>query len=128
VQSDETLAGANGLTDTDPRSPRVSFLHIVTKHRAGEKVLQGDCIETRSFVEQNGLKIDKKFYLTNQVMNPVAQLMALGLEELVGFNPTKHRFPTLEKKIAKLDRELVKHPHPTGKKKASPELKNSFAC
>lgn len=43
-------------------------------------------IETPEFLRQNGLKIDYKHYLTNQIAKPVAQIFGLALEQMQGFN------------------------------------------
>ena len=44
--------------------------------------LQGDKIETPDFIKENKLKIDYKYYITNQIMKPVCQIYALALEQL----------------------------------------------
>ena len=38
-----------------------------------KKVLQGDRIEHPDFMEENNIGIDYKFYISNQIMNPVKQ-------------------------------------------------------
>ena len=45
------------------------------RHR---KVLQGDRIEDPKYIEKNNLKLDYNFYITNQIMNPVKQVLDLG--------------------------------------------------
>jgi DNA polymerase elongation subunit (family B) len=57
---------------------RIPFVYIVVP---GKKVLQGNKIETPSFIIENKLKIDYSFYITNQIMKPVQQLFALVLEK-----------------------------------------------
>lgn len=54
---------------------RVPYAYVVTKN--SKEVLQGERIETPDFITQNGLTIDYKMYLTNQIINPVAQIFAL---------------------------------------------------
>ena len=44
------------------------------RHR---KVLQGDRIEDPKYIEKNNLKLDYNFYITNQIMNPVKQVLDL---------------------------------------------------
>jgi DNA polymerase elongation subunit (family B) len=63
---------------------RVPFVYIVTKDsvKKGKKVLQGDKIETPSFIKENNLKIDYSFYITNQIMKPLLQLFGLVLEDI----------------------------------------------
>lgn len=43
----------------------------------GNKLLQGDIIETPKFIKENNLEIDYLFYLTNQIMNPALQFLEL---------------------------------------------------
>ena len=43
----------------------------------GEKLLQGDIIDTPAYVKDNNLEIDYLFYLTNQIMNPALQFLEI---------------------------------------------------
>ena len=63
---------------------RVPFVYIITKEsiKKGKKILQGDKIETPSFIKENNLKIDYSFYITNQIMKPLLQLFGLVLEDI----------------------------------------------
>jgi DNA polymerase elongation subunit (family B) len=62
---------------------RVPFVYIVTKSNTkGKKVLQGDKIETPTFIKENNLQIDYSFYITNQIMKPLLQLFGLVLEDI----------------------------------------------
>ena len=75
---------ADRITARDPGNKpgpgdRIPFAYIVVP---GKKVLQGDKIETPSFIEENKLKIDYSFYITNQIMKPIQQLFALVLEKI----------------------------------------------
>jgi DNA polymerase elongation subunit (family B) len=75
---------ADRITARDPGNKpgpgdRIPFAYIVVP---GKKVLQGDKIETPSFIAENKLKIDYSFYITNQIMKPVQQLFALVLEKI----------------------------------------------
>jgi DNA polymerase elongation subunit (family B) len=47
-----------------------------------KKVLQGDRIEHPDFMEENNIDIDYKFYISNQIMNPVKQVLDLEKSEL----------------------------------------------
>jgi DNA polymerase elongation subunit (family B) len=42
-----------------------------------KKVLQGDRIEHPDYIKEKGLSIDYRFYITNQIMNPVKQVLDL---------------------------------------------------
>ena len=65
---------------------RIAYAHIVSS-----KKRMGDRIETVDFIQTNGLRIDYNYYITNQIMNPVTQLLALVLEKL-------HDFPSIRTK------------------------------
>ena len=75
---------ADRITTRDPGNKpgpgdRIPFAYISVP---GKKVLQGEKIETPSFIIENKLKIDYSFYITNQIMKPVQQLFALVLEKI----------------------------------------------
>ena len=58
---------------------RIPFAYIQTK---AKNALQGEKIETPSYINENNLKVDYSFYVTNQIMKPIQQLFALVLEQL----------------------------------------------
>jgi DNA polymerase elongation subunit (family B) len=75
---------ADRMTARDPGNKpssgdRIPFVYINTPNK---KALQGDKIETPSFIKEQGLKIDYSFYITNQIMKPVQQVFALVLEKI----------------------------------------------
>jgi DNA polymerase elongation subunit (family B) len=75
---------ADRITARDPGNKpssgdRIPFAYISVPNK---KALQGDKIETPSFIAENKLKIDYSFYITNQIMKPVQQLFALVLEKI----------------------------------------------
>ena len=45
------------------------------------KILQGDRIEHPDYIKEKQLKIDYKFYISNQIMNPVKQVLDLNKSE-----------------------------------------------
>jgi len=53
---------------------RVPYAFVVTE---GKNLLQGDKIETPTFIQQNKLTLNYKMYITNQIMKPVAQIFEL---------------------------------------------------
>ena len=69
---------------------RIKFIYIETK---GKKKLQGEKIETPSFIEKNNLKIDYEFYITNQIMRPLLQVFGLNsvLYNIPGFRKGAQR-------------------------------------
>jgi hypothetical protein len=73
---------------------RLAYIYV--SNRKDEKK-QGDRIEHIDYVKEKNLKPDVEFYISNQIQNPVAQLFALGIEELEGYTPRKYReYPDLD--------------------------------
>jgi DNA polymerase elongation subunit (family B) len=73
---------------------RLAYIYVA--NRKDEKK-QGDRIEHIDYVKAKGLKPDVEFYISNQIQNPVAQLFALGIEDLEGYTPKKYReYPDLD--------------------------------
>jgi hypothetical protein len=75
---------ADRITARDPGSKpcsgdRIPFVYINTSNK---KALQGEKIETPTYIVEQNLKIDYSFYITNQIMKPVQQLFALVLEKI----------------------------------------------
>ena len=75
---------ADRITARDPGNKvgsgdRIPFVYI---HNPNKKALQGEKIETPSFIKENNLKIDYSFYITNQIMKPIQQVFALVLEKI----------------------------------------------
>ena len=71
---------------------RVSYVYFVNnkKPKLGEKILQGDKIETPTFIREKNLQIDYAHYITNQIMKPLSQLFGLVLEDLwIAQKPSK---------------------------------------
>jgi DNA polymerase elongation subunit (family B) len=81
----KVLADRIGIRDpgNKPKSnDRIPYVYIETKD---EPKLQGDRIETPEYINENNIKPDYSFYITNQIMKPVAQIYALIVEDLKGF-------------------------------------------
>ena len=91
---------ADRITARDPGNKpgpgdRIPFVYINTTNK---KALQGDKIETPSYIKEQGLKIDYSFYITNQIMKPVQQVFALVLEKIWEIQKKKLTKFTLYKK------------------------------
>ena len=72
------------ITSRDPGNKpssgdRIPFVYI---NSTNKKALQGEKIETPTFIKEHNLKIDYSFYITNQIMKPVQQVFALVLEKI----------------------------------------------
>jgi DNA polymerase elongation subunit (family B) len=58
---------------------RIPFVYIVNSNKTA---LQGDKIESPSFIVENKLLIDYSFYITNQIMKPLLQLFGLIIGDI----------------------------------------------
>ena len=77
---------ADKMEDRDKgNAPQVGdrLAYIYVDGRTGK---QGERIEELNYAKEHKLKPDTEFYITNQLQNPLAQLFALGLEDLNGYN------------------------------------------
>ena len=63
---------------------RISFLYVLPGVGQQASKLQGERIETPTYIKQKGLSIDMKYYMEHQLMNPLSQLFALIVEQLPG--------------------------------------------
>ena len=85
---------ADRMTERDPGNKpqvgdRIAYVYV-----AGRSGKQGDRIENVEYVREKKLKPDTEFYVKNQIQNPVAQLFALGIEQITGYIPKKYpEFP-----------------------------------
>ena len=108
---------ADRMTERDPGNKpqvgdRIAYVYVA-EHAAKGK--QGERIENLDYFKQKGLHIDTVFYVKNQIQNPVAQLFALGIEQITGYIPKKYpEFPDLDeedsilKVLALKEKELDK--------------------
>jgi hypothetical protein len=67
-----------------------------------KKALQGEKIETPTYIVENGLKIDYSFYITNQIMKPVQQVFALVLEKIWEMQNKKSKIMKFKKEVETL--------------------------
>ena len=88
---------ADRMTLRDPGNipqvgERLAFIYV-----SGRSGKQGDRIENVDYVREKKLKPDSEFYITNQIQNPLAQLFALGIEQLSGYSAKKYpEFPDMD--------------------------------
>jgi DNA polymerase elongation subunit (family B) len=78
---------------------RIPFVYI---HHPNKKALQGEKIETPTYIKENNLKIDYSFYITNQIMKPVQQVFALVLEKMWEMQNKKSKVVKLRRDIEAL--------------------------
>jgi DNA polymerase elongation subunit (family B) len=91
---------ADRIAERDPGNKpasgdRIPFAYIKTN----KSKLQGDKIETPSYIQEHKLKIDYEFYITNQIMKPVQQVFALVLEKIPAFNKKMLTFNKYNRQI-----------------------------
>ena len=77
---------ADRMGERDPgnkpsSNDRIPFVYINVKERKGQKILQGDRVEHPDYIRENNLKINYKFYITNQLMKPIMQILELCLNK-----------------------------------------------
>ena len=60
---------------------RIQYVAVYKEQKKGQKLLQGDKIETPEYIIENDLPIDYLFYLTNQIMKPSLQFLELLMED-----------------------------------------------
>ena len=83
---------------------RIPYIYIVNENK---KALQGEKIETPSYIEENDLEIDYSFYISNQIMEPLLQLYGIIIEEI-----WKEQNKTLKLRQFKKDIEAIKLKYP----------------
>lgn len=99
---------ADRMGERDPGSKpqvndRIPYVYIINKEK---NILQGDKIETPTFIRENNIKPDYGFYISNQIMKPVSQLLALTLETIPGYS-RKHdpKFYEMKEKQLMIEKE-----------------------
>lgn len=91
----KVLADRIGLRDPGNKpqlNDRIPYVYFVNKKAIGRKILQGELIETPTYVKEKKLKLNYYFYITNQIMKPVLQIL-----ELLMYNPQTFFDRILEK-------------------------------
>lgn len=82
----------------DPHAPqvndRVQYIYIVNSKK---DALQGERIEHPEYIERNNVKIDYSFYITNQILKPVSQLLALRVEQIDGYRKDQTYYDNIMK-------------------------------
>jgi DNA polymerase elongation subunit (family B) len=103
---------ADRMGERDPGSKpqindRIPFVYIVNKHN--KNGLQGERIEHPSFIIKNKLKPDYAFYISNQLMKPISQLLSIVIEDLEGYRLDKYFFKNKFKSLlAQFDGDVRK--------------------
>lgn len=64
---------------------RIPYVYIAPTPGQEASKLQGERIEHPSFVKEKGLKLDAKYYIEHQLMNPLSQLFSLCVDSIPGY-------------------------------------------
>ena len=83
---------------------RMKFVHIVNANR---RALQGEKIETPTFIIDNNLSIDYAFYITNQLMKPLQQLFGLAVLQIFNKKTVSVKGLQHVREIAALKKEFT---------------------
>ena len=103
---------ADRITSRDPGNKpgsgdRIPFVYIV---QPDKKALQGDRIETPTFIQEHKLKIDYSFYITNQIMKPVQQVFALVIEKIWEMNHKRPKLMQFNREVEILRKKYADEP------------------
>jgi DNA polymerase elongation subunit (family B) len=85
---------------------RIPFVYIVNPNK---KALQGEKIETPTFIRENNLQIDYSFYITNQIMKPLSQLFGLVLEDIWKSQHKTTKISKFTREIEQIKNTIVEH-------------------
>jgi DNA polymerase delta subunit 1 len=88
---------------------RIPYVYIVKKGGHKKNVLQGERIEHVDYVMKNKIKPDVQFYITNQVMNPVCQLLSIVVEQIPGFSKLRRDYAKEYLKLCKTSCGRITH-------------------
>jgi DNA polymerase elongation subunit (family B) len=86
---------------------RIPFVYIYPLEKKKTKMLQGDLIETPTFIVNHHLKIDYSYYITNQIMKPVQQLFGLVLERIWEIQGKQFQIRNFHKELNQLLAKLA---------------------
>ena len=70
---------------------RIPYVYVQPEAGQGAPELQGERIETPSYIKEKDLKPDYMYYIDHQIANPVCQLFGVVVDQLPGFNEYRPR-------------------------------------
>ena len=85
---------------------RIPFVYV---HNPNKKALQGEKIETPTYIKQQKLKIDYSHYITNQIMKPVQQVFALVLEKMWEMKNKKGKITKFKREVQELKKTTAEN-------------------
>ena len=78
---------------------RIPFVYVQPPIGSQAAKLQGDRVESPSYIKEKGLTPDYEFYLGHQLQNPISQMFGLLLEEMPGTVPWSQKPEDPEKQL-----------------------------
>lgn len=94
---------ADRMFRRDPGSaPQVNdrIPYVYVEHdRKDKSLLQGDKIEHPSYIRENNIRPDYTFYISNQLQNPISQLLSLSLEKIPGYRRGENYYQNMTRKL-----------------------------
>ena len=98
---------ANRIADREPGNKpasgdRIPFIYICNDKK---DALQGEKIETPTFIREHALKIDYSFYITNQIMKPIQQLFSLVLMDIWKLQGKQSKVSQFNQELNELSRK-----------------------
>ena len=86
---------------------RVQYVYI---YNPDKSALQGDRIESPEYINKHSLRIDYGHYVSNQILKPVCQLLALAVEQIPGYRkPVGYWTDLFEKYKKKFGDDKIAH-------------------
>ena len=84
---------ADRMGERDPgnkpkANDRIAYAYVVVPEKPN--MLQGDRVEHPDYIVENKLKLDYRFYLSNQLTKPISRVFALKLDVLPKFDIRKN--------------------------------------
>jgi len=76
---------------------RLQFMYVLPNVGQLASKLQGDRIETPSYIKEHNLKIDFRYYIEHQIYNPITQLFGLFVDKMPGYVTPLHDMGIEEK-------------------------------
>ena len=108
-----------------PSNTRIPYAYVNINEKKGVTYKQGDRIELPSYIQEHNLKLDYKFYITNQLMKPILQIYDLEMK-----NPESVFADAIRKasNIKTNTNEITKWFLPVGKKEIKTNIKLEKGC
>ena len=70
---------------------RIPYVYVQPEAGQAAPELQGERIETPTYIKEKGLKPDYMYYIDHQIANPICQLFGVVVDKLPGFDAYKPR-------------------------------------